>query len=611
MLRFLRALWDALTALKNATFNLLFLAIVIAILVAVLSTETITVPESAALIVDPSGIIVEQKRAIDPVAQLFANYEEPPESLHRDLLAAIEAGAEDDRIKALVLDLHAVIGVPMSLLQELGNAVTAFKASGKPVYAFGPGYTQAQYYLAAHADRVFIDKHAFQSLGGVFLTGFGVYPTYLKTAIDKLKVRFHVFKAGEYKSAVEPFTRDDMSEAAREANREWIGGLWDEYTDTVVEQRGIDVQSFEHYTNAYDEVLGESGNDPTQLAIDRGLVDGLLSGEEFASMLRDLVGGEAHDYSSIRYRDYLAVTRPPIPVVNPAKDKIAVITAKGTILDGDQPAGNIGAESLTRLISQAREDDTVKALVMRIDSPGGSASAAEKIRAELQLTRERGKPVVVSMSAYAASGGYWVSATANKIFAMPTTVTGSIGTFLVFPTFSESLAELGIYTDGVGTTELSGALDPFRPLNPVLEHTLERTVAHTYNRFLSIVAQGRDMTVEQVDAIARGRVWTGKKAMELGLVDAMGTLDDAVESAALLADVSDYEVLYLEKSLTTRERLVSELLSDTATRVRLATRHMTRGVTMLQRLPEDVRALVDMSASPGVYLRCIACRVVP
>lgn len=607
-----RGTWNFITGLKNALGNLLFLAILIFVLFVVLTSEKVSVPDTAALVIDPGGIIVEQKRALDPVNQFLSGYDEQEaETLLRDILQAIESAQDDKRIKALVLDLEDLQGAPMSKLQEIGAALETFKQSEKPVYAFGPRYTQSQYYIASFADKVYLNEQSFQSFGGVFLTGLGVYPTHIKSAMDKLKINFHVFKVGTYKGAVEPYTRDNMSEESREANQQWLGTLWQEYVDTITTNRDVTAQAFEKYTNEYDVLLGEADNDPAKLAVDQGLVDAQIDRGAWINEMRGLVGKSKRPesgFNQIGFRDYLSVTNPPIPDISPASNKIAVITAKGTILDGEQPAGDIGADTVSRLIQLARDDNRVKALVMRIDSPGGSAAASEQIRAELEMTQKAGKPVVVSMSSYAASGGYWIAASANKIFAQTTTVTGSIGTFLLFPTLDESLAELGIYTDGVGTTELSGALDLTQPLNPVLQRTLERTIQHTYSKFIDLVAQGREMNPDDVDKIAQGRVWAGHTALEIGLVDAVGDLQDAIDSAALLADVDQYEVSHLEKQLSTRERLLQQVLGGSLKAIHSATGGVSRHWMDLGRLSSEVSDFVRMSKEPGLYLQCIQCR---
>ncbi|MDZ7686502.1 MAG: signal peptide peptidase SppA [Gammaproteobacteria bacterium] len=481
------------------------------------------------------------------------------------MLEAIEEGQEDDRIKAIVLRLDSLVGTSMSMLEEIGAALDEFRDSGKPVYAYGRGYTQAQYYIAAHADEILLDSSSFPTLGGVFMTGFGAYPTYFSSALEKLNVNIHLFKVGSYKSAAEPYTRNSMSEEAKASTGQWLGELWSAYSQDVISNREITEQAFTAYTNRYDELLANADGDSVQLAVDQGLVDRLVTHDEFESELADQVGKNGNgEFARIGFRDYLKVIRPPIPVPTPGADQIAVITVKGTILDGEQPAGTIGGETVSKLVEKARKNDAVKAVVLRIDSPGGSANASERIRAQLAMTQRAGKPVVVSMSGVAASGGYWIASTANKIFALPTTITGSIGAYIVLPSLENSLAELGITTDGIGTTDLSGSLDLTQPLNPVLERTLQISIQQVYRRFLNVVAEGREMTVNEVDEIAQGRVWSGQTAVEIGLVDAIGNLDDAIQSAALLADATDYEILHIEKELSAREQLIRQLLNSSA-----------------------------------------------
>ena len=607
MRRLLNGIWNSITTLKNVLGNLLFLAITIIALIALFSrTDQILIPETAALVIDPTGAIVEQRRAIDPIAEFMGGDEEESETLLRDLTEAIKTASTDQRIKILVLQLDGMRDVSMSQLQTLGAALNDFSASGKEIYAFADSYSQDQYYLAAHADHLYLNDQSLQVFGGVFLTGLGVYPTYFKAAIDKLKIQVHVFKVGTYKGAVEPFLRNDMSVAAQEANLGLIQVLWDEYLDQIARLRGIDKTKLNQYIDHYPELLANTGSDAGMLAVEQGLVDQLMSRQQWRDELQDLVGSDERDFQQIDFRNYLLAAEIPIPTLNPGTDKIAVIIAKGTIYDGEQPAGSIGSDSVSALIKQAREDDRVKALVMRIDSPGGSATAAEQIRYELELTQQAGKPVVASMATYAASGGYWISATANQILASPTTITGSIGTFLLFPTFNQSLAEIGVYSDGIGTNVLSGALNPLQSLNPALQQILDLAINNTYRQFISLVARGRDMTPAAVDRVAQGRVWAGTTALDLGLIDAIGGLEDAIDSAATLAGLNEFETLYLEKQLSPKERLLSELLkggTDVAARV-----IDTKSLTLVTQFRSEFDDLLRMSQEPGIYLQCLVCR---
>ncbi len=609
MTRLIRGLWNFVSTLKNATGNILFLALIAIVIFSLASTESRSVPDETALILNPTGTIVDQRAAVDPFNEFLGGYQQDSDTLLRDLLEAIETGEKDPRVKSLVIQTSKLSAASMSKLEELGEAIERFKRSGKPVYAFAPNYSQGQYLIAVRADKVYLDGQGFQTFGGVFLTGLGVYPTYFKSALDNLKINFHIFKAGLYKGAVEPYLRDNMSAAAKEANAGWIGVLWNQYRDIIVKARGISPESFDAYTNRYDELLAEVNNDSAELAVREGLVDAIITKQAWLEEMQSIAGTSGETYNHITYRSYLLATRNPIPVVNPGAEKIAVITASGTIYDGERPAGDIGSDSISVLIRAARTDDRVKALVVRIDSPGGSASASEQIRSELALTQAEGKPVIVSMSGYAASGGYWIATTANKIFAANSTVTGSIGTFILFPTFEDSLNELGVHSDGVGTTSLSGAFNAFGKINPVLQRTLEQSVKHTYGKFLGLVAEGREMSVAEVDEIAQGRVWAGTTAVELGLVDAIGSLADAITSAALLADLDQYEVIYLEKELSTRERLLEQLLSNTLSIVYKATGEASGSWRMLGKMPRELDSLIHMSRAPGIYSQCIYCRI--
>ncbi len=600
----MKKIWNFITALKNATGNLIFLGILGIILFAVFAQDAREVPESAVMIINPEGMIVEQKRAVDPFEQVFAGDDATDEeTLGRDLIDAIDLAADDDRIKALALDLSSLAGSSLPLYDSVGKALTNFKATGKPVYAFGSGYSQSQYYLASFADKIYIDETSIQALGGVFMQGFGAYPLYMKSALDKLQVTMHVIRAGVYKDAGEVFVRDDMSDFSRESSQELVDALWDSYLTTVSKHRDISKEDILGYINNYDTLLLEQESNPARLAVQSGLVDDLISRKAWREEMQGLSGVSGDSYKHIDYRSYLSATRPPIPVQNPATEKVAVIVAKGTILDGDQPAGEIGGDSLARLIRQARNTDSIKAIVLRIDSPGGSSSASELIRSELAETQASGKPVVASMGGYAASGGYWIASTANKIFSQETTVTGSIGVFATFPTFERSLEYLGLNSDGVGTTALSGSFNAFSEINPIFERTLQSSVNHTYQKFLSLVSEGRGLSIEEADAIAQGRVWTGDRALEHGLVDAIGDLDDAIESAAMLADIDGYDVIYMEKELSPREQVLRQIMESSIALL------PPLGTDIVSIVPQELRTLSKMVSSPTLYLECLSCRI--
>jgi len=607
-MKLLSSIWWLITGIKNAIGNILFVVLLVIIVIAIATRTEVDIDDHSALVINPKGIIVEQHTTVNPVEDLMSGYRQP-ETMLRDVLRALTIAQDDPQITALVLNLAELEGAGMGHLEEIGNALENFKRSNKPVYAFGPAYTQTQYRVAVHADHIALDQDSFQTMGGVFLTGLGIYPTYFKSALDKLKVDIRVFSVGDYKEAVEPYLRDGMSDYARQANAAWLKVIWDGYSNTVVEQRGITLESFELYTNAYAELLAASLNDPAKLAQDHSLVDTIVSKSDWRDLLLRTVEKSDDTFRQVEFKDYIAAKNLPLLAVNQGGNQIAVITASGTILDGQQPAGIVGGDSLADLIDQARKDSAIKGIVVRINSPGGSAAASEKIRLALMRYQQAGKPVVVSMGSYAASGGYWIASTANRIYAMESTVTGSIGTFMLFPTFEHTLAEIGVYTDGIGTTELSGALNPFKDINPILQSTLEQTIDLTYRRFTSLVARGRDMPVEEVEKIARGRVWAGATALELGLVDAIGGLDEAIASAANLSGLSQYEVLYLEKERSPQEVIISELINTSVLFISANYPPMQARFDPLTFIPKELASLISMSQTPGVYIQCLYCRV--
>lgn len=607
-------IWNAITATKNALGNLLFLVIITFIAVALFMGDRTEVPTRGALVLDPSGVLVEERQLTDPLAEILGTGG-GNETRTRDVIEALKLASTDPRITHVVLDLNDLQGGSVAALLEIGDAIDNVRAAGKPVLTWESSYTQAQYLLAAHADEVFLDARGLNPLGPVFLTGLGVYPTFYRSALEKLQVQVHVFRAGLYKSAVEPYLRDTMSEASRQETQVWLGELWAQYLGRVASRRQIDERALEQYSANYATLL-ETASTPHHVALDAGLIDAVLTPAEWRDHLRLELGGAIGASNSIRMRAYLTASRSPLPV-DPAAgaNSVAVITMSGVILDGAQPPGAIGSASVRPLLERARKNPGIKALVVRVDSPGGSAAASEEIRAGLAAVQDAGKPVVVSMAGTAASGGYWLASTANRIFAAPATITGSIGTFITFPTFEASLAAVGVNSDGVGTTPLAGALDPFRALNPIVRQTLQASVAHTYARFTGLVTEGRNLDPGAVEALAQGRVFSGASALDAGLVDALGNLSDAIESAAQLAGAEDYTVSHLERELSPRELLLREIsrvslrlgivASDAAGGEMAASlRQLARNAGELARFASDA---AEMRGS--LHVRCITCEV--
>ena len=553
--RFLGFFWDSVSTVRRFVGNLLFLVLVIFLIALVFFESGVEVPEGAALVLSPEGDIVEQKTETMLSSDLFGDAARD-ETLLKDMIDVIDYARDDGRIELMVLDLRKMGGAGISKLQSIGAALKRFSASGKPIYAYGDYFNQYQYYLAAHADRLYLSP-----MGAILLNGFGLYRMYYKTALDKLQIQFHVFKVGTYKSALEPLTRDSMSEYAKEANLAWLTVLWEAYKSDVAQNRQFNPQSLDDYINNMPSYLAQADGDAAVMALNLGLVDELRTRDEIREELIERVGEDPDEptFKQIGFDEYLKHIQPGLMKSHPAKDKVGVIVARGVIMDGEQPAGRIGGDSMADLLVRAREDDKVKAVVVRIDSGGGSATASEVISREIELTRQAGKPVYVSMGSVAASGGYWIAAPADKIWATPTTITGSIGIFGAFPTFEKSLKSLGISSDGVGTTRLSDAFDPSRPLNDLVSQSLQQIIEQGYRRFIQRVAEGRNMQPETVEKIAQGRVWAGTTAKELGLVDEIGGLQDAIGAIAERAGLKDYEVTYITQPLTARERLIKRL----------------------------------------------------
>ena len=557
----LKGTWGIINTIRKVVINLFVLILVIALVAMAFTSDRPKIAKITALEIKPNGRLVEQLTA-QSFDQLVdeARGAQNPETLLKDVIDAIEVAKDDDRVQVLVINLSSFSGARLTKLQDLGEAITQFKESGKKVVAVADTYSQDAYYIAAHADEII--SH---SMGGMIIEGFGRYRMYYKEGLDKLGIDVHVFKVGTFKSAVEPYLRDDMSEFAKEANEEWLGDLWRIYLDEVAAARGISTEKLNEYAQELPRLIGEVNGDATKAALDNGLIDQALTRVEMRDYLISLVGEdeETHSYNKVGLNNYLKTIKSDRFGRTAKGDKVGVIVARGTILDGEQPSGTIGGDSTAALIAEARNDDDVKAIVLRVDSGGGSAFASEVIRRELEKARADGKPVVASMGSVAASGGYWISTTSDQIWAHPSTITGSIGIFGMLPTYQKPLAQhLGIRVDGISTAPLAGVrLD--RELQPEIGEAIQKTVEHGYREFLQRVSDARNMATEEVDKIAQGRVWSGADAHELGLVDSLGDLDDAITAAAKLADLGDnYIVSYIEKEQAFQDKVLRELMAE-------------------------------------------------
>lgn len=602
---------------RSVILNLLFICIVVLIAVSIFSgDDKVDVPPTAALVLNLTGDLVEEKRWTDPIAtainESLGGQEDAPEVLVSDVVSVIKNASSDNRIQALVLDLSMLGSGSLDKMQLIGAAIEEFKASGKKVLAYGGYYGQSQYYLASYADEISLSP-----MGAVILEGYGSYPMYYKNALEKLKINTHVFRVGTYKSAVEPFLRNDMSDEAKEANVAWLNELWSDYKQQVAARRGFAADNFDETYAALLEKLQAAEGDLSQYAVNAGLVDNIKTREAFRRDLIAIVGeNDKHTYNHVTFGDYADLVIPSQQFDNPLTDKIAIVVARGVIVDGVAKAGSIGGDSTAALLRQARHDDKVKAVVLRIDSPGGSAYASEIIGQEIRLLREAGKPVIASMGSVAASGGYWIAAPANEIWAAPTTITGSIGIFGLLHTAEDALPALGLNVDGVGTTELAGlsaGLPLFKGLDPKAKDLFQLLIERGYTEFLTMVGENRNMTNTEVDAVAQGRVWTGTKALELGLVDKLGNINDAIKAAADKAGLSQYDVKVVKQQLTPSEQMIKDLLGEAKAQGWLPQGSVSAEQKLLGKLTKQLKqdfVLLNQFNDPnGVYSYCVSCSI--
>jgi protease-4 len=599
------ATWNIISFFRQLAGNIAFIAVIVLLMALVFMSKRDSLPESAVMLLSPAGAIVEQ-RSESILANELLGEDINAETVLQDIIDALDQARDDNRIKAVLLDLSKLKSAGLAKLQDVGAALKRFRQSGKPVIASADFFTQRGYYLAAHADRIYLNP-----MGGVLLTGFGIYQNYYKAALDKLMVQFHVFRVGTYKSALEPLMRSNMSDFDREANSALLEVLWASYKTGVTSARSIEPEAIDDYINRLPERLAEHAGDAARLALAFRLVDELKTMREARQELIELAGEDRsrHTFRQIRFDDYVKAVRSSRSAAE-SDAKVGVIVAQGMILDGTQPAGRIGGSSLGSLIRQAIEDKSIRSVVLRIDSPGGSAFASDAIRRELEQVKPAGKPLVVSMGSVAASGGYWIATGAEEIWAAPTTVTGSIGIFSAFPTFERSLETVGVFNDGVGTTQLADAFNPSRPMNALMAEALSQIMGNSYRTFLSRVAESRKMTPDAVERVAEGRVWAGQTAKELGLVDKLGSLGDAIASAAQKAGLEKYSVDYLQQPLTRRERLLKQLNELFAGLFRYVMAAVAPSLPMTLKLVSDSpwEDIMKLNDPGGVYAYCLNCQ---
>ncbi|EHX1525810.1 signal peptide peptidase SppA [Salmonella enterica] len=554
---FFKWTWRVLNFVREMVLNLFFIFLVlvgVGIWMQIGNGNNSEQTARGALLLDISGVIVDKPSTNHRLGalgrQLFgASSDRLQENSLFDIVNAIRQAKDDRNITGIVLDLKNFTGADQPSMRYIGKALREFRDSGKPVFAVGENYSQGQYYLASFANKIWLSPQ-----GQVDLHGFATNGLYYKTLLDKLKVSTHVFRVGTYKSAVEPFIRDDMSPAAREADSRWIGELWQNYLHTVSANRQISPQQLFPGAQAIIDGLTSVGGDTAKYALDHKLVDALASSADVEKALTKQFGWSKteNNYRAISYYDYSLKT--------PADTggTIAVIFTNGAIMDGEETPGNVGGDTTASQIRDARLDPKVKAIVLRVNSPGGSVNASEVIRAELAAARAAGKPVVVSMGGMAASGGYWISTPANYIVASPSTLTGSIGIFGVINTVENSLSSIGVHSDGVSTSPLAD-ISMTKALSPEVQQMMQLSIEYGYKRFITLVANARKRTPEQIDKIAQGHVWTGEDAKANGLVDSLGDFDDAVAKAAELAKLKQWHLDYYQDEPTVLDMVMDSM----------------------------------------------------
>ena len=604
MMRFLKGIWRLLSGISRVITvlaPLVFVAIFVIAFSAGLSDSTPEpLPEKAALLIAPSGPLVEDAPPVDPVsAFLNQDYDQP--TLLNDLVRAIRWAAEDDRITALVLDLENLAGPSTSQTLEVSDAMAEFQAAGKPVIAAGDFYTQAHYLLASQADHILLHPE-----GGMFLEGFSVYRSYLKTFLEKIRVTMHVFRAGESKSAVEPYLRDDMSETERRIVAQWLGGLWSTYTQHAESGRDLPEGEMDRFIADFGGRLQASNNDLAETILAGGWVDVLADHSEMEDALAEWVGvtddeGHAEMIGLGRYVDdvkaSLSLELEGLPL-------IAIVPVEGTIVPGDSEEGMAGSDTITGYIDMVLEAEDLAAVVLRVNSPGGSVFASDLIRRKLAEVRAAEIPVVVSMGSVAASGGYWIAAEADEIWALPTTITGSIGAFSAFPTIEGVIDYIGVKVDGLGTTPLAGAASLNRGLSPEMSNIVQALSSGAYEDFIELVATGRNMSDADVREIAEGVVWIGADAAEIGLVDQLGGLQEAVESAASLAGVDQWRTGRTQVPPSFESILLEELGRSFGASV------VPKGgwfESLVEGFRPVVKGVSDLRDPMHVYVQCLAC----
>ncbi|MCW8924678.1 MAG: signal peptide peptidase SppA [Xanthomonadales bacterium] len=601
--------WNFINGARKVFLNLVFLFILYLLYLALQPPETFRLKPDTTLVIRPYGNVVEQYTTtpLDRALQEAAG-QERSETRLRDLLEAIHRAAGDDDITQLVIDPNYMWRVGLAALKDIEHALDAFRSTGKPVIAVAENIGQQQYYLASLADEVWLDPN-----GVIWIDGYSNYRHFYREGLEKLAVEINLFRVGSYKSAMEPYTRDNMSEEARANGMKWLGNLWEQYLQGVSRHRGL-VQAplessiLQAAINDLPNQIEKVDGNFAQHALDLGLVDRLMTAPEARQELaRRGTSNQAGDsYRAVGMEDYLALTKPRhLPG---GSNRIAIVVAEGEIVRGHHPAGRIGSISTAEQLRRAARDEEVAAIVLRINSPGGEVFATESLRQEIQLITDAGKTVVVSMGNVAASGGYWISTAASEVWASPATITGSIGVIGMLPTFGSTLDKIGVHADGIGTTEMAGKLRLDRPLDEGLSRIFQSSVERNYRQFLQVVSEARGIDdLEAVDALAQGQVWTGEQARERDLVDKTGTFQDAIEASARIAGLGDdYQIEWIEPEKSALDEFLTDFLANTIAALDLSvSRPMSLPVSWLQGMLDDLQFIAAQQGKFTLAAHCL------
>ena len=613
MFRVLKLCWKALCFIRDLVMNVVFLGFVL-LLMAIISfssggKKSTTLTEEGGLLLNLDGYLADNRDEIlrwqDALSELNGEYV-PRKISTFDVVSAIEYAQQDPQIKGLVLDLNHFEGADLPALDFIGATINRFKESGKPVIAYADNYTQGQYYLASFANEIYLN-----TIGQVDIHGLAQENLYFKDMLDKLAVTPHIFRVGTYKSAVEPFMRNDMSVEAKTNMQRWLNLMWNHYTSMVSENRHIKSNELLPAAKQYLAELKTLKGDSTRYAQKRGLVTHLTTRFDLEKKLTALFGKNADGEANlVAFDDYLTQFPDRLTPQDNSPNKIAVVNVEGTIIDGESDEENVGGDTIACLLRKAYDDKAVKAVILRVNSPGGSAFASEIIRQEAENLQKIGKPVIVSMGAMAASGGYWISSTSDYIIADANTITGSIGIFAMFPTFENSIKKIGVNADGVSTTELANP-SAFSPLAKPVQDIYQTEIEHGYDRFLEIVSKGRQISKTQVDKLAQGQVWLGSDAFQNGLVDEIGSFNEAINKAEQLVNqrqekaMESFSVEWLIDDDS--NSFVKTLLHDTKKTTQRAFSSWIGIPAPIQKLQKELNVLTKFNDPKGQYLYCLNC----